>query len=128
MGEKLTTPQPMEPVHTTIIGVGSSDSKFLASGTVATTPGSHQPDLVLNVVNPLVAILVRFGNIFCLTFVGALSAGGVSGAVIPHGDFVTMLKPALLLALCTAGVGFVKDLGTIFSGLEKRFPLATGNV
>jgi hypothetical protein len=128
MDEKTTTSTPMAPLQTTVIGVGDSDQRYLPSGTRAVTASPHQPDVILTVISPLLAILIRFGNIFCLTLAGALTAGGLSGTVIPHADFLAMVRPAIFLASCTAGVGFLKDLATIFSGLEKKFPLATGNV
>ena len=124
---KLET-QPVPPVAVTIIGTGDGKSPSLA-GTIATTPG-QQPNLLINVVTPFMAIMVRFGNTFCVAFSGALAAGGLTGqtGIVPHGDIGDLIKSAALIALITAGVGMIKDSATVFSGLEKKFPLASGSV
>lgn len=120
--DKIVT-EVLSPVSVTVVGTGDG----LVKGTQATTP-HDQPNIVLNVVRPIVAIAVRFGNTFCVSLGGSLAAGGMTGTVIPHADFAQMVKPAVILAACIAGVGLVKDLGTVFMGLEKRFPLLTGSV
>ncbi len=113
----------LPPVSVTVVGTGDG----LVKGTKATTP-HDQPNIILNVVQPLVAVAVRFGNDFCVSLAGSLAAGGMTASVIPHGDFAQMVKPAIILAACIAGVGLVKNLGTVFMGLEKKFPLLTGSV
>ncbi len=118
--------EPVPPVAVTIIGTGDGHAPTLA-GTIATTPG-QQPNLIVNVVTPLVAITVRFCNAFCVAFVGALTAGGLGQTVMPHGNLLDIIKPSVILALSLAGVGFLKDCATVFSGLEKKFPLASGSV
>lgn len=118
--------QPIAPVPVTIIGTGDGQSPSLA-GTIATTPG-QQPNLLVNVVTPFMAIAVRFGNGFCVAFVGALTAGGLGQTVMPHGSLIDIIKPSVILALSIAGVGLIKDCATVFSGLEKKFPLASGSV
>ncbi len=116
--------EPIPPVPVTVISDGASPS---LAGTIATTPGA-QPNLLVNVVTPIVAITVRFLNAFCVALSGALVAGGLGQTVLPHGSLVDIVKPSIILALTIAGVGFIKDCATVFSGLEKKFPLASGSV
>jgi len=127
---KMTESTPVEPVHVTMVGVGSSDTKFLPSGTVATTPGSTQPDVVLNVVQPVVAIAVRFCNLFGTTLVGLLVAAmtPAGGHLLYTGDFLHMLLTCANLSLPVAALGFFKDLVTLFGRLENKYPLLTGKV
>ncbi len=121
-------PTPIAPVAVTVIGTGPDPGAApLTTGTVAVTP-DHQPNVMVNVITPFVAIMVRFGNNFCVSLAGSLAAGGMTSKVMPHSDFVGLVEPAVILALCIAGVGLVKDFATVFSGLEKRFPLASGSV
>ena len=123
MADEKTVTEVMPPVSVTVLGTGDG----LVKGAKATTP-PDQPNIVLNVVQPLVAIAVRFGNVFCVSLSGSLAAGGMTSTIIPHAYFGQMVKPAIILAACIAGMGLVKDLGTVFMGLEKRFPLLTGSV
>lgn len=116
-------------VPVTIISTGTGDGATpIKSGTVAETPGP-QPNVVFNVVRPIVAIAVRFGHTFLLTFSGAigLSLTPMAGEVLPA-DLEQRLKYAAVLGLSAACAGLVKDLITIFGNLENRFPLMTGNV
>jgi hypothetical protein len=126
-------PLPIEPVRVAIIGgtgsgsTGTGDGAPIPSGTVLKTP-DHQPNVVVQVVTPIVAVAVRAGNTFCVSVVATLTAGGLTGSVLPHADMAGLLRSAVILAASIAGVGALKDIATIFSGLEKRFPLASGSV
>lgn len=111
------------PVSVSIIGT----SEGLVNCTTAKTP-PDQPNIIIKIVSPLVAVGVRFGNTFCVSFAGSLTAGGLTVKVMPHADFAQLLSLSAFLALCIAGVGLVKDSATVFSGLEKRFPLGSGSI
>lgn len=118
--------QPIEPITVAVIG-GTGDGTPLTSGTTGTTP-DHQPNLVVQVVTPIAAITVRALNTFCITVVGLLTAGAMSHELIPAGDFIMTLRACAGLSLGVVIVGIIKDCATIFSGLEKKFPLGTGSV
>lgn len=126
--EKTTESGPVEPIHTTVVGVGTAAQQYLPSGTVAQTPGPHQPDLVLNVVNPLIAILSRFANLFLVTFIGLLTAAmtPAGGKLLYTSDFYHMALTCANLSLPVSFLGFAKDLLTIFARLETKYPLLTG--
>jgi len=129
MEEKMTESAPIPVVHATVVGVGPSTSDHLPTGTVAVTPGAAQPNLVLNVITPIVAIAVRFANTFLTTLVGLVMAGMTpAGDVLKANDFVELVLACATLSVAGAGVGLLKDLVTIFGRLEGKFPLLTGNV
>ena len=124
LGDKTIT-GPVEPVHVAIVGTG--DGGLPASGTIATTPGTHNPNLVVNIVSPLVALLVRFTNVYLGNLVGLVTAGMTSNA-IPAADFYHLVERCAGLALAGAIILSLKDILTVFTGLERRFPLGSGSV
>lgn len=124
MGEKTIT-GPIEPVSVAIIGTGNGG--LPATGTVATTPGSHNPNLIVTVVSPIVALLVRFLNVYLGNLVGLVTAGVTSNA-IPAQDFLHLVEKCAGLAVAGAVILSLKDIVTIFAGLEKKFPLGSGSV
>ncbi len=119
--------EPVPPVLVTLVGTGDGGSPPTPTGTVLVTPDS-QPNVILTVVTPIVAILIRASNAFCVSLAGSLMAGGLTQKVLPHDTFLDLVYPSIFLAGCIAGVGILKDSATVFSGLEKKFPLATGSV
>ncbi len=104
---------PIEPVTVTVIG-GTGEGSPLTTGTIGTTP-DHQPNLRVNVVPTLVAVVVRSLHLFFLTLSGSL--------VTEHS-----LRSSVIVALGATGLGVVKDCVTVFGGLEKKFPLLSGSV
>lgn len=125
---KVTQSRPVETVTVAVLGTG--DSSHLPSGTVAVTPGAHQPNVIVEVITPLVAILVRFGYTFGTALVGLVTAGitPAGSKLLYTSDFYHLVLTCASLAVPVAGLGLLKDLTTVFSGLEKKFPLASGSV
>lgn len=123
--DKTTESRPIEPVQVAVIATG--DTKKLSSGTEATTTGEHQPNLVVSVVTPMLAILIRLVNVFLPVFSGILTGAMVSD-IIPARDFLDLAYKCAGLALSGTSVAFIKDLITIFGKLEHKYPLLTGNV
>lgn len=111
-----------KPIAVAMIGTGDGIKKDM----IATTPG-HGPDLAVTVIGPLLAIAIRFANLFLTTLVGLVSAGMVSD-VIPVDDFAQLVIACSKLSVSVAGLGAIKDAVTIFSRLEQKFPLSTGSV
>lgn len=132
MAEKMTVPQDLAPVPVTVIGTGSvvQGPDPIVSGTEATTPNPNQPNLLVTVISPLMAIAIRFGHAFLTSMVGLLVAGmtPAGGALLYTGDFAHLLVTCANLSLPIAGLGLIKDCVTIFGRLETRFPLSTGSV
>ena len=128
--KKMTESTEVPIVHTTVIGVGPSMPEHLPSGTVAVTPGAAQPNLVLRVVTPLLAVAVRFGFTFGGQVVGLLTAAMTpqGSKILYTGDFFELLLTCASLSLPWAVLDLIKNLVTIFKGLEGKYPLLTGNV
>ena len=127
--EKRTEAASLDPIPVTVIGTGSISGgpAPMKTGTVATTAAPHQPNLLVTVISPLMAIVIRFINTYLTILVG-LVAAGMTSDVIPHSDFISLVMKCLGLSVAGAGVGFLKDLVTVFGRLEEKFPLLTGNV
>lgn len=120
--------EPIAPVTVAVIGTGNGSVPL--HDTVAVTP-DHLPDVAVRVITPLVAILVRFGNIYLNSLSGFLVAATMTPAgakVLGGSDFTHTLLTCASLAIAPAGVGLVKDLVTIFGRLEGKYPLLTGSI
>jgi len=117
------------PVTISIVGTGDAMGGGVAptpSGTIVTTPGT-QPNLLINVITPAIAVLVRAISLFLTTFIGLLTAAGV-GVDGFHGDVQTVLGHCITASLIVAGMGTLKNLVTIFGRLEGKYPIATGSI
>ncbi len=117
------------PVSIAIIGTESTSGGGVApipSGTVAQTP-DHQPNLLVQVVPPVIAVIVRAVSLFLTTFVGLLTAAGV-GIDGFSGDFHQVVGKCVTASLVVAGMGTLKNLVTIFGRLEGKWPIATGSI
>jgi hypothetical protein len=126
----MTESAPVPPVQTTVVGIGTASPQFLPTGTVATTPGAAQPNIIINVVGPLIALTSRFLNLFGVTFLGLITAAysPAGGKLLYTGDFFHMVVTCANLSLPVATLGLVKNLVTIFAQLEQKYPLLTGKV
>jgi len=120
--KSVTVTEMMPAVPVTVIGTGDG----LVAGTKATTP-ADQPNLVVNVVQPIVALFVRFLNVYIGNLVGLLAAGMTSNA-IPAADFGHLVLKCASLAIAGAVVLSLKDIVTVTAKLEQKFPLLTGSV
>jgi hypothetical protein len=118
--------QSLATVKVAIVGTGTGDGGIVQNRMVLQTPEGH-PNLLVKVVSPIGAILIRFVNSY-LTVLVALVGAGMTTDVIPADDFVALVMACAKLSVAGAGLGALKDVVTVFSGLEKKFPLATGNV
>ncbi len=122
---KITESRPVEPVTVAVIGTG--DGSRLPTGTTATTPNPHEPNILVQVVSPLVAVSIRFINTFLTVLLGILT-GAMATNVITAPDFLHLLYKCAGLSVAGAVVGLLKDLVTVFGRLEQKNPLLTGNV
>lgn len=122
--EKVTASRPVDMVKVSVIGTG--DGSRLASGTVAVTPGPHTPNVVTEVITPVVAIAIRFVKLYLVVLLGILG-GAMSSNVIPAQDFAELFMKCAGLSVAAAVLDMLKNLITVFSGLEQKYPLL-GNV
>lgn len=127
IAEPVVTPAAIQPLPVTMIGVRTENSGApITSGQVIVTPAG-QPNFVVRVITPLVAISVRFGNAYLTALLGLVTVGLTTDA-LPAQDFVHLVLRCASLSLAGPCVSLAKDLVTILSGLEKKYPLATGSV
>lgn len=108
-----------------VIGTGTGDGE-LTSGTIVTPSG--QPNIGYQVVQPIVAILVRFAHLYLVTFSGVITASQVATKLLPFHDFWVVVTFAGQVSLAAACAGAVKDLIVIFAKLGQKFPLLMGEV
>jgi hypothetical protein len=128
--QKMTVATNLEPVLVTVMGTGSTKPEFLPSGTVAETPGSTQPNLIVRVIRPFVGIAVRFGFTFFGQVAGLLMAAMTpqGSKILYTGDFFELLLTCASLSVPWAMLDLIKNLVTVFKGLENKYPLLTGSV
>ena len=125
-GAAVETPA-IQPLPVTVIGVRTEDSGApITNGQVITTP-DHQPNLVVQVVTPLVAIVIRFINAYLTAIIGLLIGGPATG-LIRASDLGHLFVDCASLALFGPVVALLKDVVTILTGLERKYPIGTGNV
>src|SRR5580765_8450881 len=93
---KTTESRPVDTVKVAVIGTG--DASRLDSGVVAVTPGQHQPNLVTQVVTPLMALAVRFGYAWCTAFVGGVTTAGLLSGKLNQTEAVPIIELAALFA------------------------------
>lgn len=114
----------VEPIVVPVIkGTGDGSIK---NGTIAETPGA-QPNLIIQAIQPLTAIAIRFAHSYLVTLSGLVVAGAATD-IIPAGDFLALVGKCATLSLAGAGIGLLKDLVTVFGRLENKYPLLTGSV
>ncbi len=122
MSEQKTEEVPLAPIQALVIGTGADMAT--GDGTIAgddkkqviVTPHGL-PDIVVTVISPLLAIIARAGNVFFQTLVGLIVIGPTG--LIP----VNTWRVSVLIAATAGVVCVLQSLVTIFSNLEKKFPL-----
>jgi len=124
-----TTTELIEPVKVTVIGgTGTGDGNMKAlNGQIATTEGHATPNVLVKVVSPLLALAIRFVNVFLPTMITLVSAGMVTDK-IHASDFFSLVRTCAELSVAGASLDLLKNIVTIFAGLEKKWPLLTGSV
>src|SRR2546427_45051 len=116
----------IQPVPVTVIGTGDG-ATVPANGVVAVTPDA-QPNLVVVRVNPVIAMLIRFANVYLGMVVGLIGVALVNKDAIPAVDFLHLVWKCMNLSLSGALLLSLKDVLTILRGWERKYPLLTGSV
>lgn len=118
--------QPLPSVNVALIGGTGDGGAPIPTGTVLTTP-DHQPNVIVTVITPVLALLVRFINVYVGMVVGLLGTAMTSNAITAP-DFWHLFIKCCGLAVGGAVVLMLKDIVTIFGRLEQKYPLATGSI
>ena len=127
MAEEKIVSTPIAPIVVAVVGTTEGGvATPLTTGTVAVTV-DHMPNIVVRVVTPLAALVIRFLNVYIGTVIGLLSAGMTSN-VLPAADFQHLLLKCMGLAIAGSVVLMLKDIVTIFGRLEQKYPLASGSI
>lgn len=126
MPDDKTVSTQVQPITVAVVDGTGDGGAPIPSGTMLVTP-DHQPNVIVKVVTPIVAVSIRFANAYLTALIGLVLAGSTTGA-IPAKDFMDLVYKCAGLSLAGPCVALGKDLITILTGLEKRFPLATGSV
>lgn len=126
--DKTVAPRPLAPIQVAVIGTG--DGSKLPPVIVADTPDPHQPNVVVTMIRPARAIVIRFANAFLIQFSGLVLAGltPAGGSLLYTGNFLHLVMTCASLSLPGAGAGLIKDLVTVFGKLEGKYPLLTGSI
>jgi hypothetical protein len=121
------------PVEVTVIDGTGNGGAPLQSGTVLQTP-DHQPNVIVNVVTPLVAIVVRVAFMFAKSMLGFMTIAMIppgSNQVLQaiHGmDTWHLVVTSAGLAIAPTVYDFAQSLVTVLGKLEQKYPLMTGSV
>lgn len=128
MTNDKTSIESIAPITVTMVGSGggTGDGAPISNNQMLHTP-DHQPNVIVKVVTPIVALLIRFGNAYVTALVGLVTVGLTTDA-LPAADFYHLVVRCAGLSLAGPAVAAAKDAITIFQGLEKKFPLLTGSV
>ncbi len=94
------------------------------TGQLLSTPEGHA-DIVITVITPLAAILVRAAKSYVQTLVGLLAAGGLGMAsqTLPPGDFWHMLRACAGLSLASGVMSLLTNVSVLLTALGDRFPI-----
>lgn len=103
--------------------VAVSGSAYTMGQSLQTPPG--HPDVVVTVITPVVAILVRAAKAYLQTLLGLLSAGtlGMASNVLPAGDFVHTLKVCAGLSVASGVMSLLTNVSVLLTALGDRFPI-----
>lgn len=115
------TPTDQEETPTRAVVV--SGHAFKLGQTLQTPYG--QPNVVLTVITPLMAILVRASKAYIQTLLGLLSASafGMASTVLPAGDFMHTLKVCAGLSVASGVMSALTNISLLLTALGDKFPV-----
>lgn len=114
-------PSVQEPSTPTAVVV--SGNAFKLGQTLQTPHG--QPDIVVTVITPLMAILIRAAKAYVQTLVGLLAAGGlgIASSMLPAGDFMHTLKVCAGLSVASGVMSLLTNVSLLLTALGDKFPV-----
>lgn len=112
---------PDDPKPPTAVAVSGS---AFTMGQILKTPRG-QPDVVVTVIGPVVAIIVRALKAYLQTLTGLLSASafGMASTVLPAGDFIHTLKVCAGLSVASGVMSLLTNISVLLTALGDRFPI-----
>jgi hypothetical protein len=114
---------PTDSIPTPPSAVVVSGTAYTMGQTLQTKHG--QPDIVITVITPLVAILVRAAKAYLQTLLGLLSASafGMAATVLPAGDFLHTLTICAGLSVASGVMSLLTNVSVLLTALGDRFPI-----
>lgn len=102
--------------------VAISASAYPVGQTLETPFG--RPDVLVKVVTPIAAILVRAAKTYMQTLLGLLSAAGLgmASSTLPPGDFLHTLKICAGLSIGSGVMSLLTNITLLLTALGDRFP------
>lgn len=84
-----------------------------------------QPSVVVKVITPIVAIVIRALKAYLQTLLGLLAAGGlgIASETLPAGDFVHTLKVCAGLSIASGVMSLLTNVSVLLTALGDRFPI-----
>lgn len=90
---------------------------------VVTPPG--QPNIIIRVITPFVAIFMRAVKTYFQTLLGLMSAyaTGAASSTLPVGDFMHTLRVCAGLSVGAAVMSVLMNIPLLLTDLGERFPV-----
>lgn len=111
--------EPLVPTPSTAIVI----SNTAPQGQMIATPRG-QPDIIVRVVTPLAAILIRASKAYLQTLIGLLSAAGFGVTILTPkpGDFFATLQLCAGLAVASGVMSLLTNTTLLLTALGDKFP------
>ena len=118
--DEKTITQEVAPITAVVIG-GTGDSPLPKDKALATTPHG-QPNIIVQVVTPFMAILIRAVSMFCTTLLSIVTVAMPTG-LIPASTFGELLWKSASFAVAATVLDLFRNVITLFGKLERDYPL-----
>ncbi len=111
----------LNPTHPQTVAISGSACTM---GQTLQTPHG-QPDVVVTVITPIVAILIRASKAYLQTLLGLLAAGGLGMAsnTLPAGDFLHTFKVCAGLSVASGVMSLLTNISVLLTALGDKFPI-----
>lgn len=121
----MESPIPIQPdlqPPTQPVTVAISDQAFPMAQWLKTPRG--QADVLVRVISPVAAIVIRAAKTYVQSLTGFLAASGLGMApsVLPAGDFWHLLAKCAGLALAPAFMSTLYNVSTLLTALGDKYP------
>ena len=94
--------------------------------TVAVTPGSTAPNLVIKTLRPLSVVGIRTARVYLQALVGLLVAGGIGATSVPGGHFGAAFVQAATLAIAPAAITALQNTIELLAKVDEKAPELRG--
>lgn len=112
--------EPQTPAPKTAVVISDTATN---TGQMLQTPG-NQPDIIVTVVTPVAAILIRAAKAYLQTLVGLMTAAGFGVMVLTPtpGDFFASLRLCAGLSIAAGVMSLLTNTLLLLTTLGDKFP------